>query len=80
MSEAGTLKPGKANDGDPVAPQGHAAPAEQWSEDEYAPSSPWVLRVILAGFALMAIAAGFLWWRFGPAIFVELATTVTSCL
>lgn len=37
------------------------------------------IRVTLAGFALMAIAAALMWTQFGPGMFIDLATAVMNC-
>jgi hypothetical protein len=37
------------------------------------------VRVTLAGFALMTIAAALMWVQFGPNMFVDLATAVLNC-
>jgi hypothetical protein len=37
------------------------------------------VRVALAGFALMFVAGALMWLKFGPTIFVDLATAVVNC-
>ena len=37
------------------------------------------VRVTLAGFALMTIAAALMWVQFGPNMFIDLATAVINC-
>ena len=37
------------------------------------------VRLSLGGFALMFAAAGLLWVKFGPSIFMDLATAVVAC-
>lgn len=37
------------------------------------------MRVTLAGFALMALAAALMWTQFGPGMFIDLATAVMNC-
>ena len=48
-----------------------------------AESDPEVGRLILQmagiGVALMAAAAGLLWWHFGPVIFFDTLATLQSC-
>lgn len=38
------------------------------------------VRMALGGFALMFVAGAFMWVKFGPTIFVDLATAVVNCL
>ncbi|MBX9757438.1 MAG: hypothetical protein K2Y29_01590 [Beijerinckiaceae bacterium] len=38
------------------------------------------VRMALAGFGLMFVAGAFMWMKFGPTIFVDLATAVVNCL
>jgi hypothetical protein len=36
-------------------------------------------RMLVAGFALMFVAAALMWAQFGPTMFVDLATAVLNC-
>lgn len=42
-------------------------------------SSRLAVRLVLAGFGLMFVAALAMWVSFGPTIFMDLATAVASC-
>jgi hypothetical protein len=42
-------------------------------------SSRLILRLIFAGFGMMAIAGGLMWWTFGPSMFVTLVNTAMNC-
>lgn len=42
-------------------------------------SSSLGLRLILVGFAMMALAGGLMWWRFGPSMFMSLVTAAANC-
>ncbi|MBN9082505.1 MAG: hypothetical protein J0I16_13455 [Rhizobiales bacterium] len=46
------------------------------SEDR---SGRLAVRLVLAGFGLMFVAAMAMWINFGPTIFMDLATAVASC-
>ncbi|MFN3889418.1 MAG: hypothetical protein ACK4MV_03400 [Beijerinckiaceae bacterium] len=37
------------------------------------------VRMALGGFGMMFAAGAFMWLKFGPAIFVDLATAVVNC-
>ena len=42
-------------------------------------SSRLILRLIFAGFGMMAIAGGLMWWTFGPSMFVTFVNTAMNC-
>ncbi|MDH7796665.1 MULTISPECIES: hypothetical protein [unclassified Beijerinckia] len=42
-------------------------------------SSRLAVRLVLAGFGLMFVAAMAMWINFGPTIFMDLVTAVASC-
>lgn len=42
-------------------------------------ASPMLMRMIFAGLAMMAFAAGLMWWRFGPSMFMDLVTAAANC-
>lgn len=48
-------------------------------EDKEAAFARTAIRVTLAGFALMGVAAALMWTQFGPNMFVDLATAVMNC-
>ena len=53
----------------------------QRSDDERdAASARLAVRITWAGVALMALAAVLMWTKFGPTMFVDLATAVINCL
>lgn len=37
------------------------------------------LRLIFAGVAMMALASGLMWWKFGPSMFMSLVTAAANC-
>jgi len=53
-------------------------PAET-ATDEDDGSSRLILRLIFAGVGMMAIAGAFMWWTFGPSMFVTLVNTAMNC-
>ena len=48
-------------------------------EEDDTQSSRFMLRLVIAGFAMMALAAGLMWWRFGPSMFMNLITAAANC-
>ncbi len=54
-------------------------PVENASVDDAA-ATRLAVRMALGGFALMFVAGAFMWVKFGPTIFVDLATAVVNCL
>ena len=54
-------------------------PVEDASVDDAA-ATRLAVRMALGGFALMFVAGAFMWVKFGPTIFVDLATAVVNCL
>jgi len=48
-------------------------------DDNEAAFARTAIRVTLAGFALMAVAAALMWTQFGPGMFIDLATAVMNC-
>lgn len=42
-------------------------------------SSRLALRIIFAAVAMMALAGGFLWLKFGPSMFVSLVNAAMNC-
>ncbi len=58
-----------------TAQQSHTA--DEAASD--AAASRLAVRMALGGFALMFVAGGLMWLKFGPTIFVDLATAVVNC-
>ena len=48
-------------------------------DDKEAAFARTAIRVTLAGFALMGVAAALMWTQFGPNMFIDLATAVMNC-
>ena len=75
-AETQTLEKGRTPDSTAApAPDGAAAPAAA----DYPRASRLHLWLILAGFGMMFLASILMWVRFGPAMFVDLATAVANC-
>ncbi|HEY8579583.1 MAG TPA: hypothetical protein VIL72_06825 [Beijerinckiaceae bacterium] len=53
------------------------APHDEAARD--AAAARLVVRLTLAGFALMGVGALLMWVKFGPSIFMDLATAVIAC-
>jgi len=52
--------------------------------DAHAPEEPafngrLVARLALASFAVLLAAGGLMWWRYGPAIFLDVLTSLQNC-
>jgi hypothetical protein len=43
------------------------------------PGGRLVVRIALASVAALTLAGGLMWWRFGPAIFMDVLTTLQGC-
>ncbi len=41
--------------------------------------SKLALWLILGGVAMMTLAGGLMWWRFGPSMFMNLLTAAANC-
>ncbi|MGE3643955.1 MAG: hypothetical protein AB7F96_08880 [Beijerinckiaceae bacterium] len=66
----------------PVAAQNPAAAgiaSSGYGEADYAKASRLTLWLIGAGFFMMFAASLLMWFRFGPTMFVDLATAVANC-
>ncbi|MDB5569196.1 MAG: hypothetical protein JWN93_379 [Hyphomicrobiales bacterium] len=53
---------------------------QQAQDDDDAASARRAVRVMWAGVALMSLAGVLMWAKFGPTMFVDLATAVLNCL
>lgn len=53
-------------------------PVESASDQHDAPSR-LALWSLFAGLAMMAVAAIFMWWTFGPSMFVSLVNAAMNC-
>lgn len=42
-------------------------------------ASRLALGMIFGGIAMMFMAGGFMWWRFGPSMFMNLLTAAANC-
>lgn len=47
--------------------------------DEEAAASSRALRLIFAGVAMMTLAGAFMWWHFGPSMFMNLLAAAANC-
>lgn len=48
-------------------------------DQDDAGSSKLALRLIFAGLAMMTFAGFFMWWKFGPSMFMTLLTAAANC-
>ncbi len=71
-----------------AGPAGHATdnsggeagfPGEAGATPEHDRISSLQLWLILGGFGMMFLASVLMWFRFGPTMFVDLATAVANC-
>ena len=53
--------------------------AETHDDLEPEGASRFAAWLIFAGVAMMALAGGFMWWRFGPSMFMNLITAAANC-
>ena len=51
----------------------------QLAQQDEARASKRAMRLIFAGVAMMALAGGVMWWRFGPSMFMSLLTAAANC-
>ena len=53
--------------------------SQQDAEDEIIAPSRLGLRLVFLGLAMMTLAAGLMWWHFGPSMFMSLLTAAANC-
>ena len=52
---------------------------ETHDNTESAAASRTALWLVYAGFAMMALAGGLMWLKFGPSMFMDLVTAAMNC-